>query len=301
MIKNYMENRLRLFSFHLWSLVLCSRTAIVWTMMSFHYDNRILKPGFCLVLQVWAFLFSTSMRSTNLNMKQKQNRVCHHAIYWEMVKCFIESDLHDKSLMFCFHCFTADLTPWSRFSRKISFIILILSFFCFVFFPLNWSKANTINVIKPEKSGKEVIGVKITHKSGLYWWNHFLKQFRKCLYRHLAVKEKFLCQVHEFEVKTYWRSLGWTWPELTSHKSDSMAFAVTYCHFFEMLVTWAWNRSKFIRIGWCVVCTYQLLYDNVNYTCIFIGSQPRATIPSSVWFVINYKIFLMDSTKIKLF
>ena len=72
MIKIYMENRLILFSFHLWSLVLCSRTVIVWTMMSFHYDNRILKPGFCLVLEVWAFLFSTSMRSTNLNMKGKK-------------------------------------------------------------------------------------------------------------------------------------------------------------------------------------------------------------------------------------
>ena len=103
-------------------------------------------------------------------------------------------------------------------------------------------------------------------------------------------KEKFLCQVHEFEMKTYWRSRGWTWPELKSHKSDSMAFAITYSHFFEMLVTWAWKRNKFIRIGWCVVCPYQLLYDNVNYTCIFTGCQPRATIPSSVWFVINYKI-----------
>ena len=163
MIKNYMENRLRLFSFHLWSLVLCSRTAIVWTMMSFHYDNRILKPGFCLVLQVWAFLFSTSMRSTNLNMKRKKNRVCHHAIYWEMVKCFIESDLHDKSLMFCFHCFTADLTPWSRFSRKSIIYKFNYELFLFCFFPLNWSKANTINVIKPEKSGKEVISLKITH------------------------------------------------------------------------------------------------------------------------------------------
>ena len=72
MIKIYMENRLSLFSFHLWSLVLCSRTVIVWTMMSFHYGNIILKPGFYLVLQVWAFLFSTSMRSTNLNMKGKK-------------------------------------------------------------------------------------------------------------------------------------------------------------------------------------------------------------------------------------
>ena len=192
--------------------------------------------------------------------------------------------------MFCFHCFTADLTPWSRFSRKNIIYKFNFELFLFCFFPLNWSKANTINVIKPEKSGKEVIGLKITHKRGLHWWNHFLKQFRKCLYRHLAVKEKFLCQVHEFEVKTYWRSLGWTWPELKSHKSDSMAFAVTYSHFFKMLVTWAWKRNKFIRIGWCVVCTYQLLYDNVNYTCIFIGCQPRATIPSSVWLVINYKI-----------
>ena len=149
--------------------------------------------------------------------------------------------------MFCFHCFTADLTPWSRFSRKSIIYKFNYELFLFCFFPLNWSKANTINVIKPEKSGKEVIGVKITHKSGLYWWNHFLKQFRKCLYRHLAVKEKFLCQVHEFEVKAYWRSFGWTWPELTSHKSDSMAFAVTYCHFFEMLVTWAWKKNQIYK------------------------------------------------------
>ena len=34
--------------------------------------NRILKPGFCLVMQVWASLFSTSMRSKNLNMKGKK-------------------------------------------------------------------------------------------------------------------------------------------------------------------------------------------------------------------------------------
>ena len=176
--------------------------------------------------------------------------------------------------MFCFHCFTADLTPWSWFSRKNIIYNFNFELFLFCFFRLNWSKANTINVIKPQKSGKELIGLKITHKSGMHWWNHFLKQFRKCLYRHLAVKEKFLCQVHEFEVKTYWRSLGWTWPELTSHKSDSMAFAVTYCHFFEMLVTWAWKRNKFIRIGWSVVCTYQLLYDKINYWG-FCGRKQR--------------------------
>ena len=175
--------------------------------MSFHYDNRILKPGFCLVLQVWAFLFSTSMRS-NLNMKGKKSRGCHQAIYWEIAKGFIESHLHDKSLMFCFRCFTADLTPWSWFSQKNIVYNFNFELFWFCFFPLNWSKGNTINVIKPEKSGKEVIGLKITHKSGLHWWNHFLKQFRKWLYKHLAVKEKFLCQVHEFEVETCWRSLG---------------------------------------------------------------------------------------------
>ena len=36
-----------------------------------------------------------------------------------MVKRFIESDLHDKSLMFCFHCFTADLTPDLDFLEKV--------------------------------------------------------------------------------------------------------------------------------------------------------------------------------------
>ena len=75
MIKIYMENRLRLFAFHLWSLVLCSRTAFVWTMMSFHYDNRILKPGFCLVLQVWAF-FIFNLREINkfkYETKKKQS------------------------------------------------------------------------------------------------------------------------------------------------------------------------------------------------------------------------------------
>lgn len=136
MIKIYMENRLSLFSFHLWSLVLCSRTVIVWTMMSFHHDNRILKPGFCLVLQVSAFLFSTSIRSTNLNMKGKKTEF--------VIMQYIESDLHDKSLMFCFHCFTADLTPWSRFSRKNIIYNFNFELFLFSFFPLNWSKSNTM-------------------------------------------------------------------------------------------------------------------------------------------------------------
>ena len=295
-----MENRLSLFSFHLWSLVLCSRTVIVWTMMSFHYGNIILKPGFYLVLQVWAFLFSTSMRSTNLNMKGKKQSMSSCNILRNCKRFYWIRFAWQKPHVLFPLLYSRLGSLISIFSKNIIYNFNF-ELFLFCFFPLNWSKGNKINVIKPEKSGKEVIGVQITHKSGLHWWNHFLKQFRKYLYRHLAVKKKFLYQVHEFEVKTYWRSLGWTWPELTSHKSDSMAFAVTYCHFFEMLVTWAWKRNKFIRIGWCIVCTYHLLYDNVNYTCIFIGSQPRATIPSSVWFVINYKIFLMGSTKIKLF
>lgn len=176
MIKIYMENRLSLFSFHLWSLVLCSRTAIFWSIMSFYYDNRILKPRFCLVLQVWAFLFPTSIRSTNLNMKARKTEyvITQYTEKWQKV-------LLNQILMFCFHFFTEDLTPWSRFSRKNIIYNFNFQLFLFCFFSLNWSKANTINVIKPEKSGKEVIGVKITHKSGLNWWNPFLRQFRKCL------------------------------------------------------------------------------------------------------------------------
>ena len=111
MIKIYMENRLRLFAFHLWSLVLCSRTAFVWTMMSFHYDNRILKPAFCLVLQVWAFLFLTSMRSTNLNMKGKKKHyvIMQYTEKWQKVllnqicmtkaSCFVSTALQQTWLL----------------------------------------------------------------------------------------------------------------------------------------------------------------------------------------------------------
>ena len=132
-----MENRLSLFSFHLWSLLLCSRTVIVWTMQMVLLNQICMAKASCFV--------STALQQTWL----------------------LDLDFLEKNIIY--NC--------------------NFELFCFVFSPLNWSKANSINDIKPGKSGKEVIGLKITHKSGQHLWNHFLKQFRKCLYRHLAVKE----------------------------------------------------------------------------------------------------------------
>ena len=136
MIKICMENRLSLFSFHLWSLVLCSRTVTVWTMMSFHYGNRILKPGFCLVLQVWAFLFSTSMRSTNLNMKGKKTEYVIMQYIEKLQKVLLNQICMTKASWLFFHCFTADLTPWCRFSRKN--IIYNFNFKLFLFYFSHW-------------------------------------------------------------------------------------------------------------------------------------------------------------------
>ena len=172
-----MENRLRLFAFHLWSLVLCSRTAFVWTMMSFHYDNRILKPTFCLVLQVWAFLFLTSMRSTNLNMKGKKGIMSSCNILRNGKRFYWIRFAWQKPHVLFPLLYSRLGSLISIFSKNIIYNFNF-ELFLFCFFPLNWSKANKINVIKPEKSGKEVIGVQITHKSGLHCWNHFLKQFR---------------------------------------------------------------------------------------------------------------------------
>ena len=203
--------------------------------------------------------------------------------------------------MFCFHCFTANLTPWSRFSRKSIIYKFNYELFLFCFFPLNWSKANTINVIKPEKSGKEVISLKITHCvgciGGIISWSNSENAFTDTwLWRKSFSARSMSLKWKPTEGLSGEPGQNWHLTKVTAWLSQS--------HTATSLRCWLpghEKKNKFIRIGRCVVCTYQLLYDNVNYTCIFIGSQPRATIPSSVWFVINYKIFLMGSTKIKLF